>query len=184
KAVTTEEKEQYKKEGRCFECGRRGHLVRDCPTKGPWPSTSTPTRAATITKVSQMTAAVPTGSAVTLFVDVTVSLVSHHVFISPIQAMKIFIPLYGVREMANIEALVDSGATENFINYRTVIKYQLPTKRLAIPKKLRNADGTPNATQNIDQYAKLDVITDGKLRRHRFYIASIGTDQMILGYPW
>jgi hypothetical protein len=33
KATTEAEKERYKKEGRCFECGKQGHIVRACPTR-------------------------------------------------------------------------------------------------------------------------------------------------------
>jgi hypothetical protein len=33
KAVTEKEKDEHKKEGRCFECSRQGHMARDCPYK-------------------------------------------------------------------------------------------------------------------------------------------------------
>src|SRR6266567_2314471 len=33
KANTDKEKEEYRKTGRCFECGKQGHLARNCPTK-------------------------------------------------------------------------------------------------------------------------------------------------------
>ena len=33
KAATEAEKEMYWKEGRCFNCGKQGHLSRNCPTK-------------------------------------------------------------------------------------------------------------------------------------------------------
>jgi hypothetical protein len=31
KASSNKEKEEYHKEGRCYECGKQGHLVCDCP---------------------------------------------------------------------------------------------------------------------------------------------------------
>jgi hypothetical protein len=33
KATTESEKEKYRKEGRCFECSKQGHMVRDCPDR-------------------------------------------------------------------------------------------------------------------------------------------------------
>jgi len=33
KATSDHEKEEYRKTGRCFECGKQGHLARNCPTK-------------------------------------------------------------------------------------------------------------------------------------------------------
>ena len=33
KATNDKEKEEYRKMGKCFECGKQGHLARVCPTK-------------------------------------------------------------------------------------------------------------------------------------------------------
>jgi len=38
KANTNKEKEEYRKMGRCFECGKQGHLAHVCPTKRNRPS--------------------------------------------------------------------------------------------------------------------------------------------------
>ena len=35
KASTDKDKEEYRKTGRCFECGKQGHLARVCPSKKP-----------------------------------------------------------------------------------------------------------------------------------------------------
>ncbi len=33
KAITEADKEKYRKEGRCFECNKQGHITRNCPSK-------------------------------------------------------------------------------------------------------------------------------------------------------
>jgi len=33
KATNDKERKEYRKTGRCFECGKQGHLVCDCPNK-------------------------------------------------------------------------------------------------------------------------------------------------------
>ena len=35
KATTKKDKEEYRKAGRCFECGKQGHLTQTCPSKKP-----------------------------------------------------------------------------------------------------------------------------------------------------
>jgi len=46
--------------------------------------------------------------------------------------------------MAEEVTLIDSGATENFINQETVKKLKLGSKKLSEPIRLRNIDGTYN----------------------------------------
>ena len=42
------------------------------------------------------------------------------------------------------QALVDSGATHNFMDIRTMIRLGVGTKRLKKPREVTNVDGTTN----------------------------------------
>ena len=50
KAVTEADKEQYKKEERCFFCGAQGHVSRSCSKKTNAPSKTTPAKLAITTE--------------------------------------------------------------------------------------------------------------------------------------
>jgi hypothetical protein len=58
------------------------------------------------------------------------------------------------------EALLDSGATENFIDQSTVDRLKLGTKAMDKPVPVRNIDGTTNKTGKITWYIDL-LITKG-----------------------
>jgi hypothetical protein len=81
-------------------------------------------------------------------------------------------------------ALINSGAMENFINYHTVIKWRMGTKKLDIFWQVFNIDGTRNQAGSITSYCVLQVYTGWKQVLQRFYIMDLGEDQLILGYPW
>ena len=82
------------------------------------------------------------------------------------------------------KALIDSGATENFLDYRTMKRLDLGTQKLETPRPIINADGTPNGKGTLTRCTELLVSHNGKEERQRFYIADLGTDQIILGFPW
>ena len=85
---------------------------------------------------------------------------------------------------ADLLAFVDSGATSNFVNPTFVARHKLRTKPVKKPRPLRNADGSHNAIGQITSYVDLEVQTGPKKQAHRFYLANLGEDDLILGYPW
>ena len=54
-------------------------------------------------------------------------------------------------------ALLDSGATENFISQEYAKYLHLPIKKLPEARKLFNVDGTPNRAGDLHHY--VDLIT-------------------------
>ena len=52
------------------------------------------------------------------------------------------------------------------------------------PKKIFNIDNTENKSGSITHFIDLKVQTKGTVKDMRFLIADIGTENLLLGYPW
>jgi hypothetical protein len=85
---------------------------------------------------------------------------------------------------AELVALVDSGATENFMNLQYAEYLQLPIKRLPEPRQLLNVDGTLNKGETLQFYTDLAVQTRTQHTTLRFFLSELGDNKAILGYPW
>jgi len=81
-------------------------------------------------------------------------------------------------------ALLDSGATENFIDHTTATRLCLGMKALPHKQAVYNVDGTPNRRGTISHAVNLLVARGNKKLRQRFYITDLGQDRFIFGYPW
>ena len=73
---------------------------------------------------------------------------------------------------------------ECFISQCFIDQHKLGVHLMENPQKLQNADGSPNAGGGLKYYTELEVITGEIPHLLRFYIANIGPDDLILGYPW
>ena len=62
---------------------------------------------------------------------------------------------------ADKNALVDSGATDNFIHPNFVSRMGINPKKLKKPRKIWNADSTENKEGMITHYLDLEVETKG-----------------------
>jgi len=60
----------------------------------------------------------------------------------------------------------------------------LPKKKLNKPKEVRNVDGTLNVDGSITHETFLKVRLNGKEKTLCFYLANIGNEEAILGYPF
>ena len=86
--------------------------------------------------------------------------------------------------MADIQALVDSGATNNFITPAFAKRMGLGLVPLDKPRKIWNIDNTENKAGSITHFTDLDVQTKGIHRPLRFLVTDIGNENIVLGYPW
>ena len=86
--------------------------------------------------------------------------------------------------MAEETGLLDTGATESFIDHKTVMRLRLGTQKLTVPRPVFNVDGTANKHGTITHVSYLLVSQGNKKRRVPFYVTNLGQDRFIFGYPW
>jgi hypothetical protein len=98
--------------------------------------------------------------------------------------MTIRIYLNSLFKRAETSALLDSGATENFINPDYARELKLPTEELAEPCKVFNVDRTQNCHGQITHYTGLEVRTGDQTWTMHFFLTNLGEQKVILGYPW
>ena len=86
--------------------------------------------------------------------------------------------------MANIKALVDSGATDCFMSEKFIQQMKLGKRPLQRPRKIWNINNTVNQARKITHYIILDIQTGGSRKTIQFLVTNIGNEDIILGYPW
>jgi len=106
------------------------------------------------------------------------------VYISRLNHIQINFVLSHYRGQVEETALLDTGAMENFIDYKTVARLRLGTQKLTIPRPVFNVDGTNNRHGTITHACDLMVKQGNRKERQRFYVSNLGKDRFILGYPW
>jgi len=92
--------------------------------------------------------------------------------------------VHTIAKRAEMVALLDSGATENFLNLTYAQWLKIPIKRLANPRTLLNVDGTENRSGCLEFYTDLQVRTGNDVTKLQFFLSDLGEHKAILGYPW
>ena len=110
--------------------------------------------------------------------------IKSNVFLPKLNTMRIPITLHTAQKKADHIAFLDCGATKCFISQRYIDEHRLGVHLMENPQKLQNADGSPNAGGGLKYFTKLKVITRETPHLLHFYIADIGPDDLVLGYPW
>ena len=80
-----------------------------------------------------------------------------------------------------IEALLDCGATHNFIDPRTIKTLAMGTNPLKQPLIVHNVDGTINQGCTITHYCNIWVWRGMHVKKLGFYVANLGQDRLIMG---
>ena len=92
--------------------------------------------------------------------------------------------LHSKSKRAETLALLDSGATENFMSLDYTKHLHLPIKTLKEPRRLFNINGTPNKARDLKYYTDLGTRTGTNTRTLRYFLSDLEDSRVILGYPW
>jgi len=82
------------------------------------------------------------------------------------------------------KALLDSGATENFLDTKTVHRLKLATHTLKEPRYMYAVDGLNNKAGQITHSCQLELTYNDKKIQQQFFISDLGQDRALLGYPF
>jgi len=83
-----------------------------------------------------------------------------------------------------VKALLDSGATETFMDKRMVARHGFKLQKLERPIMVRNVDGTNNSGGAITHQVEVNVYYKGHVERMRIDVCNLRKIEIILGMPW
>ena len=86
------------------------------------------------------------------------------------------LPLFFYQKHGKVaeEALLDSGAMENFINHQTITWSQIGTIKLDKPQKVFNVDRSKNKAGTITHCTVLHVKMNGREKLQTFFVTDLG----------
>ena len=106
------------------------------------------------------------------------------IFMSKQKAVHIPVTIQSKTLTSDLEALIDSGMTENFISPEVINHFSIPTQDLPNPRTICNVDGTKNSIGEVIQIAYLRIYHQDKTNTYPFFIIDLGGDPILLGMPF
>jgi hypothetical protein len=82
------------------------------------------------------------------------------------------------------KALLDSSCSCTCINREFVKKNKIPTKRMARPIPIYNADGTQNLEESITEYVELWMQIQYHTERIHMAVLNLGKSNVFIGHDW
>ncbi len=132
----------------CLYCGKGGHKVQQCHSAKE-NTLSKSIAAADTTNISPTTEFTSSLENLAPFVPSILGTLKPEVLSQSTTHLLIPIKLYFAHQVLSTQAMIDSGATGNFISQEIISKHQLPTVLKDTPEMLKVIDGTPISSGSI-----------------------------------
>jgi len=94
------------------------------------------------------------------------------------------IQLHGEKESVTINTMIDSGATEDFINREVCNKHGIKMIKSKNPREIYLADGKPSAMGPVTHMTKVPMDISSHRELATFQVAKLQNHEVILGMPW
>jgi len=98
--------------------------------------------------------------------------------------MNIGVEKLDMHKGVTVKALLDSGATEMFMDKRMVARHEFKLKKLERPIAVRNMDGMNNNRGAITYQVKVNMYYKGHIERMRMDVCDLGLTEIILEMLW
>ena len=92
--------------------------------------------------------------------------------------------LQGKKEKLSINAMIDSGATEDFIDKEVCRKHQINTITAENPREIYLADGNPSDMGPITHIAKVPITIGNHQEFATLQVANLQNHEVILEITW
>ena len=92
--------------------------------------------------------------------------------------------LQGKKEKLKINAIIDSGATEDFIDKEVCKKHQITMTPTENPREIYLADGNPSDMGPVTHIAKVPMTIGNHEELATLQVANLENHKVILGRPW
>ena len=111
---------------------------------------------------------------------------SDNVLVAPVNNRTMCLPiqLQGIKKIIDITALIDSGATGNFIDPHLLLGGIFKLSPISFPITAYNVDGTPNNKGTIYWTSVISITSGSFTDTIKFMVIQLSCPQIILGMPW